>query len=165
MTICAVTAYIWPGASGGCGGGRGIGACGGGGGGGGGGMCGGEGEWGKGGGGGGGDGGGGGSGAFGGGWMGGIPGGLGGMDGGGRSIRFGSRVESHTMMPIGRRTRHTQGRQHQSEKHGHSRRSGGMRLLSSTSRVYSTFSATPAFAPVRCPLLSELNVSVSMTPY
>ena len=41
MTSCTVTAYIWPGASGGCGGGRGIGACGGGGGGG---MCAGEGE-------------------------------------------------------------------------------------------------------------------------
>jgi hypothetical protein len=83
-------------------------------------LCGGEGECGDGGGEGFGEGGGGGGGWLGCGEAGGSLGGLGGMMGGGRSMRFGSRVASHIMTPIGTNSKHTIGRQHQSEKHGHS---------------------------------------------
>lgn len=151
-----------PGASGGVGGGCGMGGRGGEGGGGGNGGGGGVGGAG-----GGGDCGGGG-GREGGGGEGGISGGCGGIVGGGSSMRFGSRVPSHMATPIGTSSRKTQGRQHQSEKHGHSRLSGGMRLLSISSAFSYTrilrFGLAIAF-PVCCPGRNEWNVSVSIAPY
>lgn len=94
--------------------------------------------------------------------MGGMPGGLGGMDGGGRSMRFGSRVASHTMTPMGTISTSTIGRQHHSEKHGQSFLSGGTRRLSVSSTLYSTLGAVPGRAPVDEPQ-TEWNVSVSIT--
>lgn len=116
---------------------------------------------------GGGEGGGGGGGMSGGGLAGGTVGGFGGIEGGGRSNRFGSRVVSHTVIPIGKHNRSTQGSQHQSGKHWQSLSSGGTRLL--PTELYFTSSVrrrlnVSSFAPVICPR-SEWNVSFSISPY
>ena len=85
--------------------------------------------------------------------MGGGTGGLGGIEGGGRSARWGSRVESHTTIPMGRSSRQTRGRQHQSEKHGHSLRSDGTRRSSTTSTesYANAFCFAPKVFPVAWP--------------
>jgi hypothetical protein len=105
---------------------------------------------------------------MGGGGDGGAMGGLGGIDGGGRSMRLGSRAPSQMATPMGTARMMIHGKQHHNEKHGHSRRSGGTTLRSTTS-VFSytktlrvglaTFSLV---APVP---VSEWNVNVCMPPY
>lgn len=70
---------------------------------------------------------------MGGGGDGGAMGGIGGIEGGGRSMRFGSRVPSQMATPIGTARMRIHGRQHQSEKHGHSRLSGGTTRRCTTS--------------------------------
>jgi len=148
------------GLGGGCGAG-GCGGCGGGGGEGGDGLSGGEGGGGE-------DGGGGGrEGRMGGGGEGGAVGGLGGINGGGRSRRLGSRAPSHMATPMGTARMMIHGRQHHSEKHGHSRRSGGTTRLCTTSVFSYTKTlrvglvALSLVAPV---LVSEWNVSCCMPP-
>ena len=151
--------------SGGLGGGCGAGGCGGSGGGGGeggDGFSGGEGGGGE-------DGGGGGrEGRMGGGGDGGAMGGLGGIDGGGLSMRLGSRAPSQMATAMGTDRMRTHGKQHHNEKHGHSRRSGGTTLRSTTS----VFSYTKtlrvglaAFSLVAPVPVSEWNVNVCMPPY
>jgi len=117
------------------------------------------------GGGGGGGGEGGGEGGMGGGGEGGRSGGSGGIEGGGRIIRLGSRVASQIRTPLGTARIRSHGRQHHSEKHGHSLRSGGTRRLSTSSAFSYTKILRFGFAnalPVSCPL-SEWKVS-SMPP-
>ena len=95
--------------------------------------------------------GGGGVGGRGGGICGGFVGGMGGIDGGGRSMRFGSCVVSHIMMPMGNRSTKMIGKQHQSEKHGHSFRKGGTLRRSTTSTLSYTSTFGVLVAPVDWP--------------
>ena len=95
---------------------------------------------------------------MGGGGKGGRSGGSGGIVGGGSSMRWGSRVASQIKTPLGTSRISTHGRQHHSEKHGHSLRNGGTRRLSTSSASSYTRILRLGFLTA-CPVpITEWNV-------